>query len=288
LKDDRLLAEPPNHVERTLGLTAQRQFLHVFGNAALHYGPQFLRNREEPICRIQPVQRLVRSFVVVVLHPQPNPLPCLLETLELCPTEELFPDRLPEPFDFAQGHRVMGLTLEVMDVIFLKFLLEARFAAPTRILPAIVGEHLLGYAVLADRRAIDLQHILRALAAEQIQPDDVARVVIEKRDQVGVLAAQPKREDVRLPHLVGCTALKEPRFGRILRHLLLRFGHQSVLVQRAPHRLVAARQKQCPPQQLCNPLHTELGVLLLQRGDLRLDCGCHLGYAGFAPANQWL
>jgi hypothetical protein len=33
---DRLFAQSPDHVERTVGHTAQRQFLHVVSNAALH------------------------------------------------------------------------------------------------------------------------------------------------------------------------------------------------------------------------------------------------------------
>jgi hypothetical protein len=36
---DRLLAEPADHVERVLGLAAQRQLLDVVGDAALNHGP---------------------------------------------------------------------------------------------------------------------------------------------------------------------------------------------------------------------------------------------------------
>jgi hypothetical protein len=113
-------------------------------------------------------------------------------------------------------------------------------------------------------------------------------MVVDEPDQVGVLAPQPKREDVALPHLVGRAALEEPRFGWVLRHLPLRLLHQPVLMQRPPHRLVTARQKQHPPQHLGDLLHAEVGMLLFQRGDPRFDCGRHLGRAGFGPADQWL
>jgi hypothetical protein len=113
--------------------------------------------------------------------------------------------------------------------------------------------------------------MLRRLAAKQIQPDDVARVVINEPDQVSILAPEPEREDVRLPHLVGGAALKEAWLGRVAPRLGLGLLHQVVLVQRTPHGLVAARQKQHPPQHLGDLLHAETRVLLLQLGDLRFD-----------------
>jgi len=53
---DRLLTEPPDHVERALWLSPQRQLLHILRNAPLDHGTQFLRDREESIRRTQPVQ----------------------------------------------------------------------------------------------------------------------------------------------------------------------------------------------------------------------------------------
>jgi hypothetical protein len=227
---DRLLAEPADHVERALRLPAQRQFLNVLRDPALNDRPQFLGNREEPIRRTQALEGLMRALVVVILHPQPNPLPRLVEAVKLGPTEKLFPDRLPEPLHLAQRHRVMRLALEVMHSIFRQLLLEPRLAPPTRVLPAIVSEHLLRHAILADRRAIHLQHVFGTLAAEHIEAHHIARVIIQKRHQVGVLAAQPKREDVALPHLIGRAALKEPRLRWVLRRLLLGLGQQPMLM----------------------------------------------------------
>jgi hypothetical protein len=52
-------------------------------------------------------------LVVVVLDPQPHPFPRLLETVELGAAEELAPDRLPQPLDLAQRHRMVGTGLDV-------------------------------------------------------------------------------------------------------------------------------------------------------------------------------
>ena len=105
----------------------------------------------------------------------------------------------------------MRLAAEVVDPILLQFLFKPCFAVPGGVLPPVIGEQFLGHPVFADRRAIDFQHVLGRLAAKQIQPDDVARVVVDEPDQVGILAAQPKREDVALPHLVRRGPLKKPR-----------------------------------------------------------------------------
>jgi hypothetical protein len=57
--------------------------------------------------------------------------------------------------------------------------------------------------------------VLRRLAAKHLQPYYVAGVVIQKGDEVGVLASQPESEDIGLPHLVGRGALEEARPGGI-------------------------------------------------------------------------
>jgi len=182
----------------------------------------------------------------------------------------------------------MRLAAEVVDPILLQFLLETGLAPPRGVLAAIVGEHLLGNPVLANRRAIHLQHVLGTLATEQVQSHDVARMVVDESDQVRILATQPKREDVRLPHLVGCAAFKESWLGWVLRRLPPPLLYQMVLVQRPPHRLVAAGQKQHPPQQLRNPLHAEVRMLLFQGSDLLLDRARHLRLSATTSTNQRL
>jgi len=228
--DHGLLAHPPDHVERAARLPPQCQFQHVLLDAALDDLAQFLGDGKEPIGRTQPLQGLVRPLVVVVLHPQPHPLAGGLEAVKLRSHQELLPDRLPEPFDLPQGHGMMRPALEVVDPILAQLCLEAGRAAPTAVLAALIREHFFGHAVLRDRRAVHLQHVLGSLAAKHVQPHHVAGVIIEKADEVGVLASQTEGKDIGLPHLVGSRPLEEARLGWIALGLGLRFLEQLLLV----------------------------------------------------------
>jgi len=154
--DDGLLTHPSHHVERTARLPSQGQLQHVVLNAALDDLAQLLGNGKEAIGRTQPLQGLMGPPVVVVLHPQPNPLAGRLEAVKLRPHQELLPDRLPEAFDLAQGHGMMRSALNVVNPILAQLRLETGGAAPTGVLAALVGEHLFGHAVLRHRSAVHL------------------------------------------------------------------------------------------------------------------------------------
>jgi len=125
-------------------------------NAALDDLAQFLGYGKEAIGRTQPLQRLMGAPVVVVLHPQPNPLAGRLETVELGALQELLPDGFPEAFDLAQSHGMMRAALNVMNPILAQLRLETGGAAPTRVLAALIGEQLFGHAVLRHRPAVHL------------------------------------------------------------------------------------------------------------------------------------
>lgn len=215
--------------------------------------------------------------MVVVLHPQPDPLARRLETVELGAHQELFPDRFPEPLDLAQRHGMMRPTLNVMDPVLAQLRLEACGSSPTGILAALVGEHLLGHAIFSHRRAIDLQDVLGRLAAKDVRPHHVAGVVIHETDQVGVLPSQAEGEDIGLPHLVGRRALKEAWLGGIAGRFRLPLLQQLLLVERAANRLPAHRQKQCAPQELADLLNAQVGMTTLELDDFRLDRRRHLG-----------
>jgi len=174
----------------------------------------------------------------------------------------------------------MRLALEVMDMVFGQFVLEASRAVPGGVLAPVVGEHFLGHTVLPNGSAVDFQHMLGGLAAKQIQPDQIARVIVNEADQIGILAAQPKRADVGLPHLVRRGTLEKARFGWIA----LRLGpprlQQPLLMERAPDGLATDRQQQHPPQPLADLLDAKAWLLAFECRDLRVDGRGQLGAGG--------
>ena len=273
----RLLAQPPHHVERRARFPAERELQHVLLDAALDHLPELLGNGKEAIGRAEPLQGLVRPPVIVVLHPEPHALGSRLEAVELRALQELLPDRLPEALDLAQRHGVVRPALQVVHAVLPELGFEAGRASPTGKLPALVGEQLLRDAVLRHRPAIDLQDVLRGLAAEDVQSHHVAGVIVEEADQVGVLAAQPEGEDVGLPELVRRGALEEARLRGITPGLGTRRLEELMLVQGAAHRLPAPGQEQDAPEELADLLDPEVGVAPLQRDGLPLHRGGHLG-----------
>lgn len=149
----RLLAHPSHHVERTARLPPQRQLQHVVLNAALDDLPQLLGDGKEAIGGTQPLQGLMGPPVVVVLHPQPDPLAGRLEALELGALQELLPDGFPEAFDLAQRHGMVRAALDVVNPLLPQLRLETGGPAPARVLAALIGEQLFGHAVLRHRPA---------------------------------------------------------------------------------------------------------------------------------------
>jgi len=288
LNDHALVAHPPHQVERLPGLAPQRQFLHVGRHAPLDGRPQFLVDGEEPVGRTQAVEALMRPAVVVVLYPVADALPRLRERLEAGAHQELLLQRLPEPLDLAQRHRMLRPAPDMQHMIALEFLLELRLAPPTGVLPPVVGQHFLRRAVGRHRFAVDLHHVGARLAAEHPQAGDVPRVIIEEPDDVRRLPQDREVRDVALPQLVRRGPLEPPR-----RRLRLPPGLRLVLgqprgLQVLAHGLRAGPQAEPPPQDLRDPLGPVLRFGLLQRRDLRLDGGgqllpCRPPYADLQP-----
>ena len=210
----------------------------------------------------------MRPAVVVVLHPPREALPRLLERLEARLHQELVLERLPQPLDLPQRLRMLGRAAEVMDVVLRQFLLEPRLPAPDGILPAVVGQHLPGHAVLPHRLAVDLQHALRRVAAIQPQPHDVPRVVIQEGDDVRHLPEDAVVRDVALPQLIRRRALEPPwrRFAPVAN--LLRRLHQPFADELLPHLLRTGPQPEPLPQQLRDPPHPLPGLSVLERHNL--------------------
>jgi hypothetical protein len=55
-------------------------------------------------------------------------------------------------------------------------------------------------------------------------------VIVQKADEVGVLASQAEGEDIGLPHLVGSRALEEAWPGGITLRFAARFLQQLLLM----------------------------------------------------------
>lgn len=245
-----------------------RQFLDVGRDALLDRRAHLLVDREEPVGRAESVQGLVRAPVVVVLHPPRHPLPHLLDRLETRLGQELVLDRLPEAFDLPQRHRMMRRTAHVVDVVLLQFLLELRPAAPGRVLRPVVRQHFLRLAVLRHGRAVEIQHVGARRTAVHTQGDDVARKIIDKRDDVRHLSLKREVRDVALPHLVRRRTLEPPRrrLTPVARFLLRR--HHPGDGEFLTHRLGTRLEPEEPPQHLRDAPYALSGIGLLQGHDL--------------------
>ena len=173
---------------------------------------------------------------------------------------------------------------EVVDPVLAHFLLERGLATPVRVLPPVVGQHLLRRPVLTPGPPVHFQQVVRRLGAIHTQPGDVPREVVYESQQVGILPAQAKAEYIALPHLVGSTALEEPRLLRVLLGFLFQRDDQLFPVQGPSDRLVTCRQHEYPPQDLRYAPDSKRRVMLLDLGDLCGYCGRRIQ----CPVDSWL
>ena len=104
---DRLAVHPPDHVEGRLRFAAQGQLQQVFLNALLDGAAELRLDLEEAVCWAEAVNALMRPLVVIVFDPEFDPFAGGVETVELGPDQEVLPDRGPEAFDLAEGHRML-------------------------------------------------------------------------------------------------------------------------------------------------------------------------------------
>jgi hypothetical protein len=192
-EDDRLAFQAADHVKGHLGLAAQSQLQQVFLDPGFDGLAQRGGDFEKAVRGAKPFDALVRPFMVVITDPEADPLPGRLEAFELGPGEELLPNGFPEAFDLAQGHRMMRPGFEVMGPVLLHLGLEAGGAAPVDVLPAVVGEHLLGRLILGGGNPKDFQYVLSGMAPKQIGAHDIAGVIIQEGDEIGVTAAPSGR-----------------------------------------------------------------------------------------------
>lgn len=229
------IAEATDEIERLLRLLLVRETERVLGHALFDDRAHLRGGTEEAIRGHEPTERLMRPLEVVALDEERDALVAVGEVGKHRPRQKLVPERLPESLDFAHRLRMLRPALHVPNAVEPQLLLEVRFAAPRRVLPALVGQHLLRLAVRRDAALEGLHHELRLLMVREVMRHDEARVVVHESRQVQPLVtAQQEREDVRLPELVRLRALEATR------RMLARSSHfarldESRLVQDPPH-----------------------------------------------------
>ncbi|MFO7494825.1 MAG: hypothetical protein R6X05_04230 [Desulfobacterales bacterium] len=249
----RLAAHAPDHVERVHRPAPQRQLQGVFLNPLLKGLFQIAGDLEEPVRRAQPADALVGALVVVILDPQGAALCRFLEAAKLRPLEKLTEDRLPEPLDLAQRHRMVRTRPDMFDPVLFHLALKARLSPPVGVLPAVVGEHLPRHPVFGHRTAVGLEHLGRGLAPVEPQGRDVARVIVDKADQIRISSRKSEGHDVALPHLVGAGPLEEPRLGGVPCRLAPTLFRQPPRGELAVDRRGAGRHQKKAPQHIGDP-----------------------------------
>lgn len=260
-----LIAQLTDDVKRLPRWLLERQAQLVRRDRALDLDPHVRRDSKVAVRGHVTVERLMRPLEVVVAQVVFEPTLCVLGVREDRATQEFIPQRLPEALGLAQRLRMLRPTADVVDPAPRQHLLELGLAAPHRVLPTVVGQHLRRLAVRRVPALERLHHQRRLLMVRHRVPHDEATVVVHEHAHVQPLCTpQPKREDVRLPKLVRRRALEPPRQVLPL-HLRHRRLDESLVVQNPPHLLLRNAERLEACQYVTNPPRPPLLVFLLQR-----------------------
>jgi hypothetical protein len=169
-----LIPHAAHHVKRVHRPAPQGQFKGVVLHTLFQGALQIVGDLKEPIGRTKSADALMRSFVIVVLHPVRTALHRLIKAAKLGTHKKLRLDAFPEALDLAQGHGMMGTGADVAHAVLFHLPLETRLAAPVGVLPAVVGKHLAGNTVFGNPPAVGFQHLGRGLAAVHPEAGNVA------------------------------------------------------------------------------------------------------------------
>lgn len=161
----RLAAHATHHVKRVHRTAPQGKLEGVLRDPLFDRLSQIGGDLKEAVRRAKPPDSLVGPLVVVILYPQGGSFHRLLEAVKLRPLQKLPQQRLPEPLDLAERHRVVRTGTDVFDALFLQLLLEAGLSPPVGVLATVIGQNLLGDPVVGHRPAVGLKHMLSGLAA---------------------------------------------------------------------------------------------------------------------------
>lgn len=234
---ERLVAQLPRQVEGLSHGLLQCQPRRVLLHSRLHRSAHLRRRTEVPVCGHQPLDALVRPAKIIAVNEESHSSHAVVEVGEHGAAQEFLPQRAPEALHLAQCLRVVGPTLDVLDVLPAQLGLELRLPSPCRVLTAVVRQHLARCAEGRDASLERLHHQRRALMVRDCVADDEAAVVVHEDCHVQpLMPSQQEGEDVRLPELVWLGPLE----ARVRPRRLLDFRRsrlqQSLFVQNPPHR----------------------------------------------------
>lgn len=137
-----LVAELPDDVEGFARRLLEREPQRVRCDLALDLRAHVGRGPKVPVRGHGAVECLVWALEVVVREEVLEPVLRVDVVSEDRAADELVPQRLPEPLDLAERLRVLRPAANMPDAETLERDLEFGLAAPHRVLPAIVGQHL--------------------------------------------------------------------------------------------------------------------------------------------------
>jgi hypothetical protein len=215
------IAEAPHEIERLARRLLEREPKRVVLHVLLDGRAHVRRGAEIPVGRHQPLDPLMRALEVVRIDEERETACTIGEVREDRSRQEFLPKRLPKALDLSERLRVLRSALDVSDPLAPQLLFEIRLATPRRVLAALIRQDLLRRPVVGYPALQRLHHQHRALMVSQSVRHDEARVVVHEGRQVqALMPSQQKREDVRLPKLIGCRALEATR--RVLARTRLR------------------------------------------------------------------
>ena len=120
-----LLPHAAHHIKRVHRTSPKGKFQDVLRHSFLQRLFQVVGDLEEPVGGAQAADTLVGALVIIVRNPEGGSLYRLIEAVKLRTLEEFVLDRLPEPLDFAQRHRMVRTRADVLDAVFFHLPFEA-------------------------------------------------------------------------------------------------------------------------------------------------------------------
>ena len=235
--------QSPHQVEGLARRLLQRQTLRVVSDCALDSLADVLGSAKITVRRHQARQCLVRPLEVVPVDEEPQPFLTIREIRKDSLRQKLVPKRLPKTLRLAHRLRMLRPALDVPDALPPQLPLEFRLPAPRRVLPTLVGQHLLWRPVRCYSARHRLHDQIPTLVVRQDMRHHEARVVVHEYRQVQpLLPPQQKRENVRLPKLIRPRPLESAR-RMLAGNSCWRFRQKPGFSKNPPHLVLADAQR---------------------------------------------